>query len=520
MQETVPEREQEDGVMTGPVTRVLTRVPRAVGEWSVRKVFLGVSALLAVVVLALVVHPLTQSSPDPDHTTAAPGTDRPVSDTVTGVGWVWDHPVEGTAEGNAEVVPVPTGVLVIDARGLYALDSTDGGERWRLRSESGLMSRGVSPDGSLVAVSFSERRWGDLGERLLALDTDTGEIRSDHFRSIGEDQVGGFVQSRELTRGTYVTESEANPYTVRAYGLDTRDQLWEGPQVEPCERPYAPDPDGGEGRPTSPDTELLATTEDRILAGQSCRYEDGVGESRLVAFDAENGEELWSHDSPEPVVGVDTASDGLVGIVHAHPGGDGESEVPAVALDLEDGSVLAEELPTSPEPRELRTYRPYDCPPEPAPEPGRPQVTAWNDRSSLVAEAGHGDEEIRFTLTSLDSGEQRTASVGTVRPFDAVAYSLGCTAVMGEGVAGVMSGDLAEERPGTQPAVPGAFVADWGTAGPHRVIDLGGTAEGFSAEGADALSLHAAPGAVVVSGEGAGAEPGRLRIVGLTPDGA
>jgi outer membrane protein assembly factor BamB len=493
---------------------VLRRLWWSVSEAGLRILWMTAPPALAVLVFVLVVHPLARL-PDPvefDHTTAPPGREHPVPDSVGGVGWVWDHP-DAVSTSFWQVVAVPTGVLVFDRGGVYALDSAEGVERWRLRPESEIHSWGISPDGAVAAVSVIERGPDGPVERLLALDTGTGWIRSDHARSVPEDQTERWRGRLELSGDVELAHDGAGS-SVYGHDLATGERIWENSWRQRCTTIDHAFRTETSDVPTA-FLHAFATTGDLVLVAEYCDDDRG---SRLTALDSTDGRERWSQYLGWPVVSLDTAPDGRTAVAYRYAE-EGRSTLTAVAVDMADGSVLAEGLPDGRkwERSPLRADS-HHCQGEQVRDEGRAPTTASNGRSVLVTESAHGAREIDLTRLSLGTGEERTASLATVRPFDASVHRLGCIAVIGDGVVGAVSGVLVEEGMAPYGTTPRVFAADWGAGDGGRVIDISGAAEGFVADDVEDLILHTAPGAVVVSGAGPGdkdEEP--LRLVGLTP---
>lgn len=214
---------------------------------------------------------------------------------VSGVGWRWDVP-----EGQ-EVVDTAVaggGAAVLHTGGVTLLDTRTGRERWRYRrADARATDIMAAPDGSALVVSFSARdHTGGSALRLVALDADTGRVRSAH-RSPDVDYRDTFPTLPEtfaVTAETYVVGHQHpgdGERFVAAFDLDSGAEAWRFDPPEDCRLNVATPFHAVRGG-------VVVLAQCGVSAADAddpdhAPLEHGV---RLVGLDPADGAELWRHE--------------------------------------------------------------------------------------------------------------------------------------------------------------------------------------------------------------------------------
>ncbi|WP_017587130.1 PQQ-binding-like beta-propeller repeat protein [Nocardiopsis ganjiahuensis] len=281
-----------------------------------------IEALLAglapVVALAVFAVPTALERDRFVHTLAEPlsPAESPVPAHADEVAWVWEHPEEGSA-GEVSVAATDSGVLVHGARGVWALDSRDGAERWRFQPLGEVLWSQVTPDGGRVAVLYRDDTRPEHEQRSLAvLEADTGRLVGDH-------RIHRRVDHLLLTGATFVQVAEDDSFTVRSqepHEEEIRYELRGG-----CEQVGAPVAAGP-----------------RILVPEECPRDEEAPEEWFpqVLVLTEGGARYSSLELPGPVEELTAAPDGWSVVVRY--AGD---EPGALAFRGRTGEVVAEDLP-------------------------------------------------------------------------------------------------------------------------------------------------------------------------------
>ncbi|WP_017585766.1 outer membrane protein assembly factor BamB family protein [Nocardiopsis ganjiahuensis] len=258
-----------------------------------------------------------------------------------GVAWLWEHPQPGSREAFHSAV-TPTGFLVMDRRGVFALDPATGKEVWRFRSADPVMRAAATPDGESVVVLRPLRRLdGSLRDRLSLLDSATGQVIADYdFDEPGnrpeEDSGSSYSRGRDPLNGApHLTDSsvlsvprEKSEAPLVAYDLTTGEELWTREPEDGCL--------AGTGR------QAVTTATTGIMVVEACGSDR---EDHVTFLDEATGESRGELELPSGVGHLAVAPDGSVAVI-SHQSQDRGSPGPdAVAVDPADGTVFAEGLP-------------------------------------------------------------------------------------------------------------------------------------------------------------------------------
>ncbi|MGW5875963.1 hypothetical protein ACWFMI_05315 [Nocardiopsis terrae] len=417
------------------------------------------SGLVPVVALVVLAVPAGLEGDRVVHTLAEPHT--PVGDAALESGdevaWVWEHPEEGSA-GEAEVVATGSGALVLDNRGVWALDSRDGAERWRFQPIGEVLWSDVTFDGERVAVLYrDDSRHAHQRRSLAVLETDTGKLVGDH-------RIHRKVESVLLTSRTFVQVEEGG-FTVRAQ--------------EPGAEKTAYRPEEGCGQAGEP-----VVAGPRILVPEECvvdgeEREGGDEPHHEVRILLEDGSRYGTRALPGPVEELAAAPDGWAAVVRY--GGD---EPGSFAFQGRSRNVIAEDLPTGAEDR----ARPVD------------------GELLLYTETGEGGRQVEYRLVKPVVGvpEEEVPDTETLGSFVFTAQlpDPGSVAVSPELFAAVRAG-------GHDTAV--LLVGEWGSQA--TAVPLDTATDGLSPDGSP-FGVALAPDAIVVSGFSAG---NRAHVIGVGP---
>lgn len=304
------------------------------------------------------------------HATAAAAAPRPLPSTVDRVAWTW-RPPEGAR--THRVLATVTGAVVDVGDGVVALDPVTGEETWHYRRLGTEVDVNVTPDGRTVALAFTVHDHRGDWEALLTLDAATGRLRGDTplrldgdpGRERGIGWLGGGAPVDLLTADArLLVEQYGSDWRLTARALDTDAPLWTAPLDPRClidRRPRT-------WIRTFPDAVVVSQDCHEDLDGTSrfgARWESSVlntetelrgGVSRLTAFDAATGTQLWRTEHPgEGPVGpnpeISYHSTGHRS--HLHPvTSDGSvvavekwgSDIRYLVVDRETGEVLTDDL--------------------------------------------------------------------------------------------------------------------------------------------------------------------------------
>ncbi|RKS05085.1 hypothetical protein DFP74_0676 [Nocardiopsis sp. Huas11] len=406
---------------------------------------------------------------------------------VSGVGWRWDVP-EG--QDVVDTVVAGGGAAVLHTQGVTLLDTRTGLERWRYRrADARATDIAAAPGGGALVVSFSARdHTGGSALRLVALDADTGRVRS-VTRSPDVDfgdTVPTLPETFAVTAGAFLVEGEGRGgegTSFTAFDLDSGERAWRFDPPEGCVlngwTPYG-------------------VLRDEVVALAQCGLSvEEAGEPDgeplahdvvLIGLDPAGGAELWRHE--ERVTA-------LPYWVRAHPSDDGG----VYAVEWETGGEEAREnLFVRPGGevvgRDLADLR---------------DMMTWDGGGTLTSEGfvtsgedGHVD---RYTWHTFE-GRERVASVDDVPALRVGKLALDDQLLVLRSLH--PTGDLPPEQ---EPVL--VLAQAWDAAGDERSVrlefSLGRDGDRFGPllEAHGLRSLHAAPGAVVV------ARPGAREVVGL-----
>ncbi|MFE1396193.1 PQQ-binding-like beta-propeller repeat protein [Nocardiopsis alba] len=204
---------------------------------------------------------------------------------VSGVGWEWRAP-EGT---EITVLPIPVGVAVLDGEGVTALSGTTGEELWEHHEPGGEVVGRVSDDGDRLSLHVEDSEEGRV--RMLLLDAVTGELLTEALFEPDEESTADLRDSSTPVRGALNSSTEDLWFvregdTVYARDLEQGDERWSVSLGEECED------QGSVGD--------MAIVEGAVVVSSTCHggedelyVESADFSSRLIALDAESGEELW-----------------------------------------------------------------------------------------------------------------------------------------------------------------------------------------------------------------------------------
>ncbi|WP_152487014.1 outer membrane protein assembly factor BamB family protein [Nocardiopsis halotolerans] len=212
----------------------------------------------------------------------------PVPENITRVGWEWE------AAENSSITDTHSfkgGVVVSLNDGVVALQGDTGEEIWHYRRPGQkLNSSGVTPDGSLVVLTYSQENSNSLD--LLVLESSTGEINSDRTAVIDESSrethtllaamphLTDFGLLTNTNRVSYSHSSEEG-LRLRSFDLTTGEEAWEMSNI--ASKPsFSPGP-------------FITSEETVVLVGTS---ETPEPTATLIGVDAMSGEELWREEYP------------------------------------------------------------------------------------------------------------------------------------------------------------------------------------------------------------------------------
>ncbi|GAA0999443.1 hypothetical protein Q7689_02100 [Nocardiopsis tropica] len=279
-------------------------------------------------VSALIVSGCTQPSSDQaerfagfevtHETTGGTPSELPVPATVSEVAWTWEAPENSRVE---RVLPVPTGAVAHLSNGAAGIDTATGATLWNYHIADSVAQVSISPDGSHTVVSAEG--WAAV------LDSVTGEERQVFEHGHDDEGALSIHGAGLVTDGGLVSLSTEDSATA-ALTLEP----WEGSQGGWTGQPLSC-PGGG----SATDIVQAMPTNTRIVLVQQCGGSDTV----MTGVDTATGEEVWRLTAEEDFEHSSSHSFGLTGdvavleTIGALRG--------TVAIDVENGRVISEELP-------------------------------------------------------------------------------------------------------------------------------------------------------------------------------
>jgi hypothetical protein len=222
-----------------------------------------------------------------DHQVAATTVgDLDIPGTVSEVGWEWQPPPGQTIR---DMYPAVSGVVAVVSDGVVGINGVTGEEVWHYRrTDSGVQSHSVTPDGRSVAITFSSESTGDAEglEKTIVLDAADGSLSHEYETPALEEETvpDERLRFRYVTNDSYVVPRVGSDGHLRvdAFSLATAEEQWS----------Y-----GGEQEIASVGQVFVA--EDVVIATGVVTSEnpDGGGHSLvMVGLDASTGEPLWEVD--------------------------------------------------------------------------------------------------------------------------------------------------------------------------------------------------------------------------------
>jgi outer membrane protein assembly factor BamB len=238
----------------------------------------------------------------------------------------WELSVGGA--GSATIRATPGGLVVEEQRGVRVVDPRDGTDRWHWRDSAYQRVASVVTDGGATLVLALQYNGDQPGrDRVVALDTATGEVRWDRFDP-------GLVAAMGLVA---VAPAEGDWFVVPEQGPVVAGQ----PPAQPTLR--AVDSDGQTRWRTGGDEgcNLTAVNADAnvvVVIGQDCTDPDGVGGCQVAGLDPVTGTPVWSWppEGAEPVAGCQPTPRPELVFVSYQDG----AEAGAVALDPDTGAEV------------------------------------------------------------------------------------------------------------------------------------------------------------------------------------
>lgn len=204
---------------------------------------------------------------------------------VSGVEWEWQAP----EDAEITVLPIPVGVAVLDGEGVTALSGTTGEELWEHHEPGGEVVGHVSDDGDRLSLHVEGSKEDTV--RMLTLDAVTGGLLAEALLEPGEEGMAGLRDPSAPAHGALSSSTEDLWFvregdTVYARDLEQGDERWSVTPSEECED------QGSLGD--------MAIVEGAVVVSSTCHggeeelyVESADFSSRLIALDAESGEELW-----------------------------------------------------------------------------------------------------------------------------------------------------------------------------------------------------------------------------------
>ncbi|WP_017579940.1 PQQ-binding-like beta-propeller repeat protein [Nocardiopsis valliformis] len=428
----------------------------ASGRPRIQAVSAGLAPAVALAVLA--VPPVWDRDPSV-HTLAEPLASAEAAASVHGdeVTWVWEHPEAGSA-GEISVAATDTGALIHGPRGVWALDSRDGSERWRFQPVGEVLWSEPTPDGERVAVLYRDETGADHEQRSVAV------LAADTGRPVGYHRIRDEADRVLLTDRAFLQVEESGRFTLRDHesGEANRYQRDRG-----CVQTGAP---------------VIADA--RILVPEECPpdeddAESAEEESHQLRVLTEAGGTYGRREIPGPVEQVLSAPDGWAVVVHY--GGDDPG---VLAVRSRNRGVTAENLPT---------------------EPGR--VVPVNGELLMYTETDEDTDQVEYRLERPVVGEPG-GDIPDTETVDSLVFAT--PAPVPESVAvspELFAGVRAEGPDGNEPAV--LLVGAWGADGIE--VPLDSAAEGLAPDGST-FGVALAPHAIVVSGFSVG---DRAQVIGV-----
>lgn len=437
------------------------------------------------------------------RTGSAPGADGLPSSALwehKNVSWLWEHP-DPASRDSFDTEVTPTGFLLMDLRGVFALDPASGEEVWRFRTTEGVARAAVTPDAESVATVHPLRRLdGSTRNRLTLMDSATGEIRAES--DIGELRTGEpdddhipshpplnertISDAPNLTDTALLTVPHAGSEgPLTAYDLMTGEELWTREPAAGCR--------AGSGR------ESVATTSTGVMLAEECGSGHGA-ETRVSFLDDATGEPRGEVEVPATVERLAVSEDGSVAVI-SHQGEDiAPSALEAVAVDPADGTVFADGLPGE---------RPWSG--GEFPEEDLSRVAPADGGRLLWTEADV--EGLTYRLAPADGGTELSVSPPGTNRTSAV----GPATVSESLLVGAVSGSRERNR-WDEGADPEILVMNRSGSSQRRV-PVQDQAYTFLDDDANGIEAHTAPGGIVVTGFGIGSGD-HAHVIGLGPTAA
>ncbi|WP_119267551.1 outer membrane protein assembly factor BamB family protein [Thermobifida halotolerans] len=253
-----------------------------------------VSGVLVTVLLAAVAwtggqalsRPLAPLSPlfdGVDHTTADADSPGSAPFTLGEVAWTWQPPEEARP---VRLLPTAGGAVVDLGHGVIALDTAAGEQTWHYLLPGTEMTVNVTPDWETTVLSHETEE----GSVVVALNSITGKPRGHAVLPTPQEADIGLLtaEARILLEQT----DEGWQLTARSLADDAH--LWSRPLSSHC-------------LVQQQTRSWIRTYDDRIVVAQPCHpelprtppeelAELSGGTNRLTSYDADTGEEEWTHE--------------------------------------------------------------------------------------------------------------------------------------------------------------------------------------------------------------------------------
>jgi hypothetical protein len=250
--------------------------------------------------------------------------------------WRVTLPAAAREDRPSTVLATPGGLVIDELQGVRGVDPRTGEERWHWRDEAYQRAETTLTDGgSTVVLALHYDGEGEGRERVVALDTATGEVRWDRYDADLVTAMSSVVVAPPEGDWFVVPEQAEQPpdaaarapVSLLAIGSDDGNTRWRAAENENC----------GFSAVDADSPGIVVTT-------QECTQDDGTQDCLVTGLDAATGEAVWSWPPEEPVTGCQTtATPELIFVSHevGEPAEDGSAPpAGAVALDPRTGDQL------------------------------------------------------------------------------------------------------------------------------------------------------------------------------------